>query len=429
MNMASVTFTARFIDSLKPEKKQSEHWDTSFRVRGAQFGVRCYSTGDNRFILRYRRADGSRPQVDIGSAKILSLAEARAKALAMLKEIHSDKDPAKVRDDYRRAETISELYDLFNRRHIETNLRPSTRKEYRRLLEKEVLPRWGKRKAKDIKRRDVIELLEYLRIERKVPKLGAHLRAILSKMFRFALQREIIEHSPCMGLPDLAKDEKPRAKKRVLTNDEIRSFWQIALQLDEPRRTCFMALMLLGQRAGETGLMRWREIKDNVWIIPGERAKNGEEHHIPLPPFFLSQLEKLRLSNQQRLNRLKVSKNRISPYARYAEAYSDFVFVTRYGSPMETEDIGKACLRLVKQHNFEKFSPHDLRRTLASRIRELGIGAEVVKFILNHKRSDVTGVHYDHFKGEDEKKNALKVWEEFILKIADSGVEGEAKAA
>ena len=67
-------------------------------------------------------------------------------------------------------------------------------------------------------------------------------------------------------------------------------------------------------------------------------------------------------------------------------------------------------------------SPHDLRRTVATRLSESGVAAEDVSAVLNHVRSDVTGKHYDHYQRAAEKRRALNTWATELSAIVGEGV-------
>src|SRR4029077_14179441 len=71
--------------------------------------------------------------------------------------------------------------------------------------------------------------------------------------------------------------------------------------------------------------------------------------------------------------------------------------------------------------SMERFTPHDLRRSVATRMRELGISRSDVKMVLNHRERDVTS-RYDRYDGLPEKKRALDLWSNRLEQI----VEGDA---
>jgi integrase len=82
---------------------------------------------------------------------------------------------------------------------------------------------------------------------------------------------------------------------------------------------------------------------------------------------------------------------------------------------MTTKIVGAAR----KSWDAEPPSPHDLRRTVATRLSQSGIPAEDVSAVLNHVRTDVTGRHYDHYQRAAEKRLALDAWATTVTEIVE----------
>ena len=90
-------------------------------------------------------------------------------------------------------------------------------KEDQRILDKDIIPIWNRRKASDIKRKDVIHLLD------SIVKRGAEIQAnrtlaVVRRMFNFALERDILEFSPCNAVKAPGKEN---IKDRVLSDKEL----------------------------------------------------------------------------------------------------------------------------------------------------------------------------------------------------------------
>src|SRR6266404_3065327 len=171
-------------------------------------------------------------------------------------------------------------------RHAKVHKRERSWREDQRMIDRELLPRWRHRKANDIKRRDVQELLDDT-VTRGSPIQANHTFALVRKMFNFALQREIVEINPCMGM---GRPTRPRQRDRVLTYEEIRALWQA---LDAQPRDVADALrleLLTAQRGGEILSMRWEDpdLGSGWWTIPAIYAKNGRSHRVPLSPQVLA---------------------------------------------------------------------------------------------------------------------------------------------
>jgi integrase len=152
--------------------------------------------------------------------------------------------------------------------------------------------RWGIRRIKDIKRRDVRELLDEI-VERGAPIMANRTLALVRKMFNFAIEREWLESNPCQMIKRPAPD---RQRRRVLNEEEVRAVWK-ALDEEHPIIAALFRIRLLtAQRGSEVHGASWEEIDRATgwWTIPGQRSKNGLDHRVPLSPQALRILKDLR---------------------------------------------------------------------------------------------------------------------------------------
>ena len=138
------------------------------------------------------------------------------------------------------------------------------------------------------------------------------------------------------------------------------------------------------------------------WLIPGARTKNGRALFLPLSPLARDLIgEALELSTS-----------------------SEFVFPSPVnGGPIASHALATAMQRWVEDQA-DAPSAHDLRRTCATRLSAAGVPAEDIAAILNHKRGDVTGRHYDMHQRADEKLAALQRWSRILSGI----IEGKSSA-
>jgi integrase len=409
--MAKKILTDKVVRALKAVTRQEDYWDESFKMRRAQFAVRVYPSGRKEYFIRYRTKDGERPTTRLGDTSSVSLAEARDKARKFIGQVYNGGNPAAEREAIRAARTFGELFEEFIR-HMKQKVDAGVRKsrtinEYERLLKKEVLPSFGNRKICDITRADIIAILNYMAYARKCISQARRLRANLSSIFSFAVQRSLITHSPCTNLP---KGEKAKAKERFLTENEIVQFWVATSTVSDSMATIYRLILLTGQRPGEVTGMRWEEIKDGVWTIPGDRVKNRRDQIIPLSTHAQELLALWRKNLVRR-------QARCMREARYIDR--GLVFPARHAGGATTY-INKTCRKMVDREKLAKFTPHDLRRTAASHIRRLGFGRDTVSLILNHTVRGVLA-HYDHYQGLKEKTDALEAWGQEVRRLI-SGV-------
>ena len=393
-------FTDKVVKSIKPKDKRFEVFEDGLKG----FGLRVGTTGKKTWVVLYRQGDSKLRRLTLGEYPAMSLAQAHVAHSNALALIAQQIDPGDLKkaaaEAERRAPTVRLLIDEFIERGVKAKGN-RTWQEYQRNIEKDVSPAWGKRKVKDIKKRDVVLLLE------KVAERGARnqcnqLFKIIRRMFNFAIERDLLEYSPCNGVrlpfPEVRKD-------RFLTDEEIRLLWA-ALDLEdaplsEPMARALKLVLVTMQRPGEVIGAHVNEIDGEWWTIPAERSKNKKEHRVYLTPLAKT------------LFQAEGAEGYLFPNPR-----SGFSLDTP--EPMETNALSKAARRLlepVKLKNetkpqvltIEKFTPHDLRRTGATHLAELGYSDEIIGAVLNHTRPGVTSI-YNRYRYVKEKRQALEAW-------------------
>lgn len=342
----------------------------------------------------------------LGTYPGISLADARKKHGEAMQLIQKGIDPgAKLQAEKakRKAEpTVKDLLDEFW--EMELSEKKSGNERWR-LIQKDVIPRWGKRKVSDITRRDAVVLID--KVRERAPVGANRLQSAIGRMFFFAAERGIIEHSPLMGMR--RAKEKPRT--RVLTDEELKQFWK-ALDTENKEidiyvlvKLALKMILLTGQRPGEVVGTQWSEIDFNsaFWNIPGDRMKNREPQRVPLCPMAVDVLKQ----------------------AKVYSGDTDYVFRSSHmgqGTPPKVKPLTRQALtRAVSRHWSEMgieeaFSPHDLRRTLRTRLAELGVSDIVAERVLGHKLQGLLAVYNQH-SYDTEKRQALIKWEVRLQQI------------
>ena len=395
----SLKFTDKAIKALEPKDKRFVVMETN----GVGFGVRVTPTGTKSWIFVYR-LKGKLYRMTFGEYPAMSLAEARQEHAAARKLLKSGIDPAtavqRAHEEMRQAPTVEELVKEF----IDAGVKAKgnrTWREYQRNLKKDVIPEWGERKARDIKKRDVVLLLEKIGA-RGSKNQSNQVFKIVRRMFNFALERDVLEYNPCLGVKFLFPETK---KDRFLSADEIRALWAALDHEDAPiseamKRALKLVLVTM-QRPGEVIGAHKNEIDGEWWTIPAERSKNKKEHRVYLTPLARS------------LFQTEEAEGYLFPNPRSG-------FTLKTPEPMETNALSKAARRLlepVKLKNetkpqvltIDKFTPHDLRRTGATHLAELGFSDEIIGAVLNHTREGVTSI-YNRYRYDKEKRQALEAW-------------------
>jgi integrase len=377
-------------------------------LRCAGLVLRITATGARSWSYRYRdKAAGRLTRLTIGSYPAVSLTAARSQADAMRREVAGGGDPAdrKRRD---RAEAGTRSFGVLAERYLAEHSRRHKRSHAadERNLRKHILPRWQRRAYASIKRADVIELVEAM-VSAGHGTLANRLQSLISGIFTFALDAGLVESNPCYRL---RKRGVERVGRRVLSDSEIPLFWSGIVKPDRARRIGLglrLALMT-GARANEiAGIARaeLERIGDPVrsaWIIPGSRTKNRKDHLIPLSPLarlvVLDLLEMIEpgepylLPTRSRRRRGPVRSNSVTQgmanFAARLKGTDDATRTWCAGPP----------------------TPHDLRRTLGTRLAELQIPKEIRDRCLNHIPADVGSRHYNLHDFEPEKRAAFNRW-------------------
>ena len=369
---------------------------------GTGFGLRLEPSGTKSFVVWYR-FNGKQDGVTLGRYPKLSLSDARARVIKIKQKIERGEDPKieikKVQRANKSFYTVEDLCDEYITRHAKVNKR--SWREDQRILKKDILPIWRRRKARDITKEDVIALLDSI-VERGAKIQANRTLAVVRKMFNFAFERDILKWNevlnPCKGVKRPIKQENVR--DRVLRENEIKTLWS---QLDkcktiDRRIGLILKLMLLtAQRKVECLNLKITDIDNGWWTIPQEISKNKKPHRVFLSP--------------QAAEIISLAKELLPE--------SDWVFPSpRTGKAFLGSSIDHA-LRETKVQEVIKvdFIPHDLRRTVSTMMTSMGIPLLTVSKILNHAKGGVTDKHYDHYAYDKEKKEALIKWGKKVAKI------------
>lgn len=410
-------FTDKGIAALKAKAERYEVWEPN----RTGLGVRVSPAGRKSWVYMYRY-QGRPRRMTLGAYPAMGLAKARVKHAKSKELLEKGTDPGTVHVEQRRAERQAEtVHDLADE-YLEKWAKPRKRSaaEDERILKKDVLPEWGKRKARDITRRDVITLLDGI-IERGAPIQANRTLALLRKMFNFAVQRDILESTPVTLVKAPGKEQQ---RERILSQDEIRAFWT-GLETADMTGEIRLALRLMlatAQRKSEVAGARLDEfdLEQKIWTIPAERAKNGKSHRVPLPPLAADLVEQaIALAKSKAEARAERQGDIFEP------DHPEWLFPSRYGSdrPLAPGSISHAATKALPDMGIENVTPHDLRRTAASGMGSLGVNRLVISKVLNHVETGVTAV-YDRHGYDNDKRHALEAWAAHLEQI----VSGKKKA-
>jgi integrase len=388
--MPRLKLTDKGIRSLKPPSTgQVDYWDSLT----PGFGIRLGHGGRKAFTV-LTRVDGRVRRFMLAPAfPDLALGKAREEAAIIIKNAQRGIDPAAALEADRQAvrsrqrNTFGAVAAEFMQDHA-AHLR--TRDEMQRKLDVDLLPHWRDKPIAIITRADVKALLRDK--ARTSPIAANRLLSLVSKIFTWALDEEIVSGSPALRLPRYGEELE---RERTLDPDEIRSVWLGCDQLGYPFGPLFQLMLVTGQRRGEVAGMKWDEFDADGWRMPGARSKSKLGHHVPLSTLAREILEPL-------------------------PQLGDHVFQARGDKPLQ--GWSKTKRRLDSFANLQtSWRLHDLRRTTATQLRTLGIDRLVVSKVLNHAEAGVTRI-YDRYAADPEKAAALERWAMRLREI----ISGEA---
>jgi integrase len=382
-------FTDKFIAALSPTSDRYERWE------GGGFGIRISPRGTKAWVWVYHY-QGRPRRMTFGTYPAMGLADARIKLAEARKLLEHGIDPGNVevqqREAARAAETVEELAEAYLKMWARPRKRSAAEDE--RILRKDVIPVWQRRKARDIGRRDVITLLDTI-VDRGSPISANRTLAVIRRMFGWALSRDIVTASPCLAVKAPAKE---RRRDRVLSTEEIAALWRALdkpdLAISAPIRLALKLQLVTAQRKGEVIDAEWCEfdLAGRVWTIPAARAKNGMPHRVPLSPLALAILDEITATCKR-------------------DGATHWLFPSRKaaGKPVTGPAVDHAMRGNRSALGTGDATPHDLRRTAASHMTSIGISRLVVSKILNHAEPGVTAV-YDRHSYDAEKRAALAAW-------------------
>jgi integrase len=403
------------------------YWDTAM----PSFGLMVTKTGARSFVYQYRNAlhQGRRMTWAVrldGSSGGLTLEQARSEAKKVAGDVERGIDPLeRTREERRKAEgerkkadtaTITTLKaiceDWLTREGgmkrddgnptFSGKLRSA--KERLQTFERLVYPETiAGQQIEEIKRSELVKLLDKIE-DKNGPRMAHVTLAYLSKVFNWYASRDDNFRSPIVRGMGRVKPRE-RARKRILTDDEIRDLWSALDSGAEDLPSCYpayiRALLLTAVRRAECAQMAWRETEQvrrddfdgDVWTIPAARMKGKLDHAVPLTPAVLGLIGDIPKDTKAR----------------------PFVFSTTGGGrPFSGYSKAKAALdkEIAKLRRKDGRGPmpgwvlHDLRRTAKTLMGRAGVRPDISERVLAHVIPGVEGI-YDRWGYLPEKHDAL----------------------
>ena len=385
-------------------------WDTKI----AGFGCKITPAGKKVFIFQYRsKANQPTRRITIGAlggfdigGRPWTVDRATKEAQKLRGLVSSGVDPVKQARDkaadeakleaerIRQAELASELTVASRSAtwlaHIQAS-KPKTYGFYRGIMNNYVVPKIGTIAMPDLTNPHIWQVIES--IPANQPTLRRNAYATMSAFWRWTSRA----YKKTTGLPlatyspfsDDDRPEKPKARDRALSDDDIAIVWRAAGELAAPFGAFVHLLISTLQRRSEVAGIDWRELSraDREWMLPAHRSKNGEANIIHLGTLAVVTLDGLAGGPNWPKQGLVLTTNG-------KKSLGGFSYIKRLLEDAIADAVQEAELPLPKP-----WIIHDLRRTGATKLQKLGIRKEVTEAVLNHRaksKSGIEGVYQLH---------------------------------
>jgi integrase len=392
-------------------------WDTAISNDASlpgSFGIKVYSSGVKSWVVMYRLVEETgkikQQHRRIGSYPALSLAEARERAREILRSAGRGIDPIRLREEEQRAaaniKTVAEAVDSFIERYVRPNNRSSRDIEW--IYRTYVVPKLGDLPLPSVTPNDIHSMLDE-RMDAGTPYMANRLLDNMRRFFSWCVERQWITDSPTKNISRPAEEV---ARDRVLTDYETKIVWDACDGLGWPFGPCYRMLLVTGQRRGEVARMKWCNIDmdERVWTLPREATKSNRQHDVPLSHTAIDILAAL-----PRDGEYVFSTNGRTPVSGFSRAKTrcDGIIARSRHEWQRTE--------VMSEDAIPHWQVHDLRRTVASGMAEIGIAPHVIEKVLNHVTGQISGVAavYNRHSYLREKSDALNAWARALEAIID----------
>jgi integrase len=396
-------FTEIAIRNLKPGPVRYEMPDPAAR------GLYCIvqPSGHKSFAVRFRY-EGKPKKLSLGS---ISLSAARKAAAHALHEVREGRDPCEAKSHAKQerrtsqANTFQKVALQFLK--LETGMQEDgdqvtfsgtmrTAGRYLRDLNRLVFPTLGDRPITEIKRSEIVTLLDQIQIGNG-PVMADRILAAIRAIMNWHTSRSDDFKSPIVRGMARTKS-KERARQRILSDDELRKVWTAGNKAEGSFPALVKFLLLTGARRGEATGMTWAELKDGDWELPAVRNKTGLNLVRPLSKAALGVIESQRREG------------------------SRYVFTATTGLPIVAFTKRKA--EFDKASSTSGWRLHDLRRTARSLMARAGVNSEHAERCLGHTIGGVEGIYNRHHYQSEMKRayDALAALIELIVRPPEDNV-------
>jgi len=375
---------------------------------------------------------GSYPELTLGAARdvaallrsdiLKSVDPKEEERREMEAKVQADVEQKRKQEEEDRVTTVSKLIDEYLSKHA--MLKKSSWKEDERILNKDVRPVWKDRKAKDITRQDVMQLLDGM--QGRGAGITTNTFKIIRRMFTYAVKKEIVPSTPCYAFEKGEELPMTPSRERTLNTEEVKRLWtgldKAGISSDIQR--ILKLILLTGQRSGEVASMHWSEIDGRWWEFTPKETKITKEiprkQRVYLTDTVLALIGKGDGYVFKSFVKAEPLEDGSTPEPRHITERAISHAVRRNLLTYKPKKKADSKPSTAKKKPFivpedrkldiKHFTPHDLRRTCATFISELGYSDAIVDAVLAHlKKGEIRT--YNKNKYDIEKQKALEAWE------------------
>jgi integrase len=420
--MPTIRFTQLGVERLKPPASgRVEYWDATCPGFGLRVSAPAGSRAGRKTWMAFYRVNGKLVRETIGTlATFPNVADARKRVQESLQKAADGINPVAERRHQAIEQTsvlqaavptVRQVVARYLIEYAKDHMRPDYYKESERALRVDVVALIGGMPIDQVTKLMIRSKVIAPIVARGRKPHASHVLRYIRAFLRWAVHEDIIPANPAIDIPDPDPRKKEhRERDRYLAPgvrdpehpdaavaDEISPFWEACNLIGQPFGPLFQLLLLTGARRDELAQAVWSEfdLKRQLWVLPRHRSKNDKEHRCHLSAPAIAILESL-------------------------PRRSAFLFSTNDHTPVS--GFGRARERLLKEMRglagteIAHFIIHDLRRTIATGMAELGVSEHVVDRVLNHSGRKVSGVARIYNRSEylPERQAALELWARHI---------------
>jgi integrase len=330
------------------------------------FGLRVTPAGRKSFVFQFRSRSKKQGRITLGGYPSMTVEQARKAAREHRVFVDQGGNPSRERQDARAAKTLKDLAAYYCEDYGPSRgLKPQTITDFRRLLDRFALPKFGLHKVSDLKTGDI-------RVMHNDARKGSSryqankLRAVLSRMFTLAIQNEWRSDNPCRGVEKFPEDQR----WNFLSESQVAALLRACdHHHDQHSANAVRLLLYTGARLREVVKAEWSQfnLDAGIWIKPSHHTKTKIVHRLHLAPTTVQLLRSMRDDDPA----------------------SPFLFPGRDGLKARS-DLKRPWAQILKAADIGHHRRHDLRRTTASFMISTGSDLMTVGKSLGHTQASTT---------------------------------------